>query len=204
MIAYFLDRASYRWINLSCLGFVALVFLLAAPQYATACTPTLVPPGVVPPTPVPLAHIVADMTQGAQVVVEGNVVQRFEGNSSGSTIVVRVDHYLKGQGPIKLQITGHDISMGCAYPISAGTRGVFFALGDPTQAQPVRFLRYLRSDPAVSQAVTAASMQPPLSPEQPHITELVVGVVIVLIVICALVVRSLFVRFDDPDRPARR
>jgi hypothetical protein len=205
MIAHFLYRVSSRWINLCCgLSLVALVLLFAGPQHAAACTPTMVPVGFVPPTPVPLAHTVANMTQGAQVVVEGAVVQRIEGNNRGSTIVVRVDQYLKGLGPTKLHITGYNITRGCMEPIPAGAHGVFFALGDPTQAQPLQFLDYLSANPTVSQAVTAASMQTPLSPEQPHITELLISVAVVVIIIGAFIVRSLFVQFDDPDKSALR
>lgn len=134
----------------------------------SACSLIPTPTGFVPsPTP-PLHERVADATQGADVIVEGKVLDSWF-NDAQEIIVIEVKQYLKGDGTeiIRLQRYGSP----CLYPsFEDGAEGVFFAQGVYVDNTPFRYLKHFElDDTVVNQVTNTVGSEPFISIRSPSL-----------------------------------
>lgn len=159
-------HGSYRRKLLSGLLFVASVIVLAvvmllAPKHPAttvcACTP---PPGGLP------HHTVAERTNAAGVVLDGEVIH-VEGDWL-LTATVEVNRYFKGRGPEVVTISNLGPGSLCLSWVSVGDKWVFYTTGNPDAVLSAHYLSQFDAidpvTPAVVTEVIAAAGHDPVPP----------------------------------------
>jgi hypothetical protein len=168
MISLTSSPKSARHITGCVLAFVLLITVMIAltptVRRATACSPTAVPPGYVPPTPIPLETQVASVSQDAQVVLDGTV-KTWVASGSDSILTVQVERYLKGHGPQTVKISGYFWVCTPNFAFHEGSRAIFFANGDPASTQPLQIRRWFDAQDAVVASVRNSTGQEPVFPD---------------------------------------
>ena len=129
---------------------LALVFALM-PGRVAACVPTETPPAWTPPTPQPFTDRVAEAMPTADVVVVGDL----KGAYYASTI--RVTHYLKGSGPLELEVWLSDCDINNLYRIS---HGIFFLVTYPSDYPRLHYQDHISLKPNISRLSAFPEAQP--------------------------------------------
>jgi hypothetical protein len=144
--------------------FAMLLVFLSAPQSARACEPTQVPPGYIPPTPIPLETQVASVIHDAQFVLDGTLESWVASTNGNSILTVQVEQYLKGQGPNTVKISGYFWDCPPNFALHQGSRYTFFVNGDPTATEPLQVHGWFVSHEAVAASVRNSTGQEPIAP----------------------------------------
>jgi hypothetical protein len=144
---------------------IMLVFA-SAPQSALACEPpTPVPPGYIPPTPIPVETQVASVIQDAQIVLDGTVKTWVASSDMNSILTVQVEQYLKGHGPETVKISGYFWVCAPNFAFHEGSRAIFFVNGDPTSTEPLQVRTWFDAQDAVVTSVRNSTGQEPRAPD---------------------------------------
>jgi len=153
------------------LGTILLALMLvfgSAPRSALACEPTLVPPGYVPPTPIPVGTQVAGVIQDTQIVLEGTVKTWVPDSDGNSILTVQVERYLKGRGPKTVKISGYFWVCAPNFAFSEGSRAIFFVNGDPSSTEPLQIRTWFDVQDAVVASVRNSTGQEPRMPDETY------------------------------------
>jgi hypothetical protein len=138
---------------------------VAATQ-AMSLTLTAAPTATATPTPdcSPASATIAQHARVADVIVYG-VVSATDGGEP-KTAVIEVVQYLKGDGPVRVQITGFGSIAQCRSNVFANQQWIFYAAGDPalvlTALDTAEFDPITRAEAAVFDEIAAAIGQDPL------------------------------------------
>lgn len=181
----------FRWIAAGLTLLIGFSLLPVDMDNVSACSIISTPTGVPSPTP-PLHERVADATQGANVIVEGKVLDSWFKDAQ-EIIVVEVKQYLKGEGAeiIHLQRYG---SL-CGYPsFENGKQAVFFAQGIFDENIPFHYLKHFEPDDRVADQVTNTIGTEPFVPVRSPSLTLMVGLFTIGSLILTMVSAALFRR----------
>ena len=127
-----------------------------------ACSIATPIPGFTPSPIPPISERVADATRGADLILEGTVLDiRFE--NSQEFMVVEVKHYLKGTGSEIIRLAGFFYPCG-ENAIYVGSKGVFFAYRTQGDSIPFHYLTRFESDDATLNQITTSVGTEPLTP----------------------------------------
>ncbi len=153
------------------LGVTLLAFMLifgSTPRSVLACEPTLVPPGYVPPTPIPVGTQVAGVIQDTQIVLEGTVKTWVPDSDANSILTVQVERYLKGHGPKTVKISGYFWICAPNFAFSEGSRAIFFVNGDPSSTEPLQIRTWFDVQDVVVASVRNSTGQEPRMPDETY------------------------------------
>ncbi len=142
-----------------------MVVFTPTAKRVTACSPTAVRPGYIPPTPIPLETQVANVNQNSQIVLEGIVKTWVAGSDANSILTIEVDRYLRGHGPKTVKISGYFWVCAPNFAFSPGSRAVFFVEGDPASPQPLQNRGWFAAQEAVVTSVKTLTGQEPIAPD---------------------------------------
>ncbi len=177
----------WRWFLGAILLAIMLVFA-SAPQSALACEPTQVPPGYIPPTPIPVETQVASVIQDAQIVLDGTVKTWVPGSDMNSILTVQVEQYLKGHGPKIVKISGYFWVCAPNFAFDEGSRAIFFVNGDPTSTEPLQVRTWFDAQDAVVTGVRNSSGQEPRVPDGAY-NELWLSLLVIIVLGVVLFMR---------------
>jgi len=166
---------------------VTIVIAATTPQRVVACSPTMVIPGSISPTPIPLEIQIARVNSESQIAIDGTVTTWVNDQNMDSVLTIQVERYLKGHGPKTVNISGYFWLCPPNFALEKGSRYIFFVNGDPASTQPFLIRDWFDYQDAVVTGVRNATGQEPVRPDGTYdllwlipLAALILGLMIIL------------------------